>query len=236
MADAFDEPNEPTDEAVAAQSDNNGDNERNDVHTEYDVAPREETGKQGDTNNEGDKSNHTGDNNDPSNDDNTNDHDDDVSDSDGDDDYHADDDSFAAHSSRTHSTRREAPAQTSTPPPKRAPKHDIEHTPAAEPKRRRNTAEEDSDEAVEEALLGEAPQHSLPQVDDYLPIPFPHKTSETEKPDIPDARSKTVLEWIKEQQDYLLSTMRERISARISGMRQRNAEQRARLEKKLRSM
>lgn len=237
MADAFDEPNEPVDGAVAAQSDSNGDNERDNAQKEDNAVPREDAEEKGDTNNGGDKSNHTGGNNDPDNDDDTNDHEDDnVSDSDGDDDYHADDNSFVVHSSHTHSTRREAPAQTSTPPPKRAPKHDIEHTPAAEPKRCRNTAEEDSDEAVEEELLGEPPQHSSPQVDDYLPIPFPHKTSETEKPGIPEPRSKTVLEWIKEQQDYLLSTMRERIEARISGMRQRNTEQRARLEKKLRSM
>lgn len=238
MADAFDEPNEPMDNVVAAQSDNNGDNEQENAHTEYDAVPSKEIEEKGDSNNDGDKSNPTGDNKNPNNDENTNDHEDeDMSDSDDDDDdYHADDDSFVVHSSRTHSTRREAPAQTSTPPPKRAPKHDIEHTPAAEPKRLRNATEEDSDEAVEEALLGEAHQHSSPQVDDYLPIPFPHKTSETEKPDIPDPRSKTVLEWIKEQQDYLLSTMRERIEARISGMRQRNTEQRARLEKKLRSM
>lgn len=149
------------------------------------------------------------------------------SDSDGDEEnFHDDDTSFGTPSSAR------APA-ASTPPQPRATKHQLEHTPKPQPKRVRSVNVDESDEAVEE-VLGNA--QSSPQLDEYLPVPFPHKSSETTKPDIPEPNSVTVLDWIKQQQAYLLAAMRERIDSRLSNMRNRNNEQRARLEKKLRSM
>ena len=50
-----------------------------------------------------------------------------------------------------------------------------------------------------------------------------------------DPRQVTVVEWIQEQQRYLLDTMRERTEQQLTAMRQRNAEVRKTLEKMLRS-
>ena len=54
-------------------------------------------------------------------------------------------------------------------------------------------------------------------------------------PPMPDPRKVSVLEWITQQQNYLLDTMRERIEQSLANMRRRNADERKRLEKTMRS-
>ena len=76
---------------------------------------------------------------------------------------------------------------------------------------------------------------SLPNLQDFLPIPFPHRQSQVPMPPMPDPRKVSVLEWITQQQNYLLDTMRERIEQRLANMRRRNADERKRLEKTMRS-
>lgn len=76
---------------------------------------------------------------------------------------------------------------------------------------------------------------SLPLIDDYLPIPFPHKHTSQSPPGTPDPSKITVLEWIREQQTYLLEAMEERLEQRLATVRQRNLQERKRLEKGLRS-
>jgi len=99
----------------------------------------------------------------------------------------------------------------------------------------------DNDEAQVESLVTSAPEpptssfSSFPNIQEYLPYPFPHRHSSIDPPPIPDPHKVTVLEWITQQQNYLLDTMKERIEHRLASMRQRNTEERKRLEKTLRS-
>jgi len=99
----------------------------------------------------------------------------------------------------------------------------------------------DEDEAQVESLVPSATEpptssfSSIPDIQDYLPYPFPHRHSSIDPPAVPDPHKMTVLEWITQQQNYLLDTMKERIERRLASMRQRNLEERKRLEKTLRS-
>ncbi|WFD21325.1 hypothetical protein MCAP1_003586 [Malassezia caprae] len=99
----------------------------------------------------------------------------------------------------------------------------------------------DDDEAQVESLVASAPEpsardiSSFPNIQEYLPYPFPHRHSSIDPPLLPDPHKITVLEWITQQQNYLLDTMKERIERRLASMRQRNTEERKRLEKTLRS-
>lgn len=101
--------------------------------------------------------------------------------------------------------------------------------------------DEDDDEAQVESLIASASEPptsslaSFPHIQDYLPYPFPHRHSSIDPPPMPDPHKVTVLEWITQQQNYLLDTMKERIERRLASMRQRNTEERKRLEKTLRS-
>lgn len=100
--------------------------------------------------------------------------------------------------------------------------------------------DESNDEVAVESMISSpptaaGPEFSLPNLEDFLPVPFPHRRSDVEMPPMPDPRRVTVLEWITQQQDYLLDTMRERIETRLASLQQRNAEERVRLEKTLRS-
>ena len=74
-----------------------------------------------------------------------------------------------------------------------------------------------------------------PALSMYLPVPFPHKTSKTAPPPVPDPTKVTVQEWMQQQQAYLLDTMQERINERLVALRARNIEERGRLERKLRA-
>lgn len=99
---------------------------------------------------------------------------------------------------------------------------------------------ESDDEAMVENLVTSPlpptkPALSLPRIEEYLPIPFPHRHSSIDVPPMPDPHQVTVLEWVTQQQTYLLDTMRERIEQRLASMRQKNAEERKKLEKTLRS-
>ena len=111
---------------------------------------------------------------------------------------------------------------------------------AALPQRTASVGPESDDEAtVERMVTSSAPSSmglSLPHIRDYLPIPFPHRHSQVPMPPpVTDPRQVTVVEWIQEQQRYLLDTMRERTEQQLTTMRQRNAEVRKTLEKMLRS-
>ena len=111
---------------------------------------------------------------------------------------------------------------------------------AALPQRTASVGPESDDEAtVERMVTSSAPTStglSLPHIRDYLPIPFPHRHSQVPMPPpVSDPRKVTVVEWIQEQQRYLLDTMRERTEQQLTTMRQRNAEVRKTLEKMLRS-
>lgn len=111
---------------------------------------------------------------------------------------------------------------------------------AALPQRTASVGPESDDEAtVERMVTSSAPSSmglSLPHIRDYLPIPFPHRHSQVPMPPpVTDPRQVTVVEWIQEQQRYLLDTMRERTEQQLTAMRQRNAEVRKTLEKMLRS-
>lgn len=92
-----------------------------------------------------------------------------------------------------------------------------------------------SDEEVEHMPDLRTAQPPIPHIDDYLPYPFPHKIGGRDPPLPPNPRRVTVMEWIREQQTYLLDTMRERMDQRLASVRQRNLQERKRLEKKLRS-
>ncbi|CCV00175.1 unnamed protein product [Malassezia sympodialis ATCC 42132] len=112
------------------------------------------------------------------------------------------------------------------------------------PSKKRKTSAKpdiDEDEAQVESLVPSATEpptssfSSIPDIQDYLPYPFPHRHSSIDPPAVPDPHKMTVLEWITQQQNYLLDTMKERIERRLASMRQRNLEERKRLEKTLRS-
>lgn len=95
----------------------------------------------------------------------------------------------------------------------------------------------DGDEATVGSPIPFTPQISstaFPNIQDYLPYPFPHRHSSIDPPPLPNPHKVTVLEWITQQQNYLLDTMKERIEQRLTSMRQRNIEERKRLEKTLR--
>ena len=104
---------------------------------------------------------------------------------------------------------------------------------------------ESEDEAAVERMVTTTMSHdarttgpsnpSLPDLQDFLPIPFPHRQSQVPMPPMPDPRKVSVLEWITQQQNYLLDTMRERIEQSLANMRRRNADERKRLEKTMRS-
>ncbi|WFD28790.1 hypothetical protein MNAN1_003805 [Malassezia nana] len=95
----------------------------------------------------------------------------------------------------------------------------------------------DGDEAQVESPIPSTRQKSstsFPNIQDYLPYPFPHRHSSIDPPPLPNPHKVTVLEWITQQQNYLLDTMKERIEQRLTSMRQRNIEERKRIEKTLR--
>lgn len=96
-------------------------------------------------------------------------------------------------------------------------------------------ADEDSDKEVEQMPDLRVAHPDMPLIDDYLPIPFPHKHTSHEPPQPPNPDKVTVVEWIRAQQTYLLDTMRERVEQRLASIRARNLQERKRLEKKLRS-
>ena len=96
-------------------------------------------------------------------------------------------------------------------------------------------AGDDSDEEVEQMPDLRVAHPDMPLIDDYLPIPFPHKHTSHEPPQPPNPDKVTVVEWIRAQQTYLLDTMRERVEQRLASIRARNLQERKRLEKKLRS-
>lgn len=122
------------------------------------------------------------------------------------------------------------------------PKKEREQVPASTVLLRRTPSvgpESDDEATVERMVTSSAPDPmglSLPHIRDYLPIPFPHRHSQVPMPPpVSDARKVTVLEWIQQQQNYLLDTMRERTEQQLTAVRQRNSEERKRLEKTLRS-
>ncbi|WFD45047.1 hypothetical protein MPSI1_003724 [Malassezia psittaci] len=94
---------------------------------------------------------------------------------------------------------------------------------------------DDSDQELEHMPELRVVAPSMPSIDDFLPMPFPHKRTKRNAPAAPDPNRTTVVDWIGEQQSFLLDTMRERIDERLTSIRERNAEERQRLEKKLRS-
>ncbi|WFD01172.1 hypothetical protein MYAM1_003933 [Malassezia yamatoensis] len=94
---------------------------------------------------------------------------------------------------------------------------------------------DDSDQELEHMPELRVVAPSMPSIEDYLPMPFPHKRSHRNAPPAPDPNRVTVVDWIGEQQSFLLDTMRERVDERLTLIRKRNAEERQRLEKKLRS-
>ncbi|WFC96282.1 hypothetical protein MBRA1_002939 [Malassezia brasiliensis] len=96
-------------------------------------------------------------------------------------------------------------------------------------------ADDDSDKEVEQMSDLRVAHPDMPRIDDYLPIPFPHKHTSHEPPQPPNPDKVTVVEWIRAQQTYLLDTMRERVEQRLASIRARNLQERKRLEKKLRS-
>lgn len=122
------------------------------------------------------------------------------------------------------------------------PEQEREQLPASAPLHRRTASvgpDSDDEATVERMVTSSAPDSmglSLPHIRDYLPIPFPHRHSQVPMPPpVSDPRKVTVVEWIQQQQNYLLDTMRERTEQQLTTMRQRNAEERKRLEKTLRS-
>ena len=136
----------------------------------------------------------------------------------------------SSSSSRSRGSQHDAAPAKAQP---ASPKHT--HTSSSAQTNGPNDYFESESEAVVEDLVTPVPLPSFPRIQDYLPIPFPHKHTATPVPPVPDPSRVTVLEWIIQQQDYLLNTMRERVEQRLITVRQRNAEERRRLEKSLRS-
>lgn len=118
-------------------------------------------------------------------------------------------------------------------------KDNLHHISDPKDKKRASSAtapqDDDSDQEVERIPDLRVARPEMPSIDDYLPIPFPHKYTSQEPPAPPDPSKVTVMEWIREQQTYLLDTMRDRIEQRLASIRRRNLQERKRLEKKLRS-